>query len=88
MLSYTGYCALMFYSLYSVASHPDLLPAMACLQASIILTKMALMKGWEARGGRQVTRKLHVKKDMALYTFYFPLCACYFALPACIISKK
>jgi hypothetical protein len=78
MLCYTAYCALMFYSLYTIASHPDLLPAMACLQASTILTKMALMKKWEGREANN--EELRVKKDKSLYTFYLPLYACYFAL--------
>ena len=40
--------------------------------------KMVLMKKWEGREAND--EELRAKKDMALYTFYMPMYACYFAL--------
>ena len=78
VLCYAGYCALMFYGLYSLVSFPDLLPTMAFLQAGVILMKTVLMRRWEGREG--TNEELRSKKDASLYTFYLPMYVCYFTL--------
>jgi hypothetical protein len=76
LLCYSGYCAMMFYGLYSVLRHPDtLLPPFAGVMFCVILAKEKLMSQWESRGkhgGDGGNGKLRKKKQDSLLYIYVP----------------
>ena len=78
MLCYTGYCALMFYGLYSLLCFSELVPVMAGIQVGVILMKMILVG--RLRREEASDSEMKAGKDASLYAFYLPLYVGYFAL--------
>mmetsp|Transcript_21146 Transcript_21146/g.23497 ORF Transcript_21146/g.23497 Transcript_21146/m.23497 type:complete len:129 (+) Transcript_21146:70-456(+) len=61
LVCYSGYCAMMFYSCYSIIVHPDLLPKFGSIMLGVIFAKSHLClngkNDWDPR--RKTMIKIH-----------------------------
>lgn len=70
LLCYSGYCFMMYYSLYSVLAYPaELMPVFGGVMLAVNLAKLLLMWRWEKRGGG---KELQKSKKSSLLGFNLP----------------
>jgi len=70
LLCYSGYCFMMYYSLYSVVAYPaELMPVLGSVMLVVNVAKVLLMWRWEKRVGGKALQK---SKKNSLFSFNLP----------------
>jgi len=69
VLCYAGYCAMMFYSCYTILAHPGLLPTFGAVMLGVNVHKMFLVERWKRR---TIATDLQKSKDSSLKFFNLP----------------